>query len=144
MTMYASTEDMELVVAPKASDTNTYWDQALSASFTMTYDYQTRTGANGQEYLMTGASGRCSTTTGVQLLVNQSEVYMACSNPYQNITQWLDRYPTSSSWSYNTGFTKYVINSGTFGNHLGINWLGTLQRGSTTWRFVIKHYRFSS
>lgn len=93
--------------------------------------YYTTRGTTPDEYLLTKVSGGYAIQDPQISVTSQSIRYACVGNwPILDNSQNVSRSPTTSSWSYNTGFTRYFILDGA---SIGANSLTKFKRGASTW-----------
>lgn len=108
------------------------WDSTLSVRAWSTNYYDKKTVSGKTMYLLKTVSGGRSISQPDAQITSQTLVY-GCTDMLN--VQTATKYPTGSSWSYSTGFTKYV--SPDNGPHaMGNNITFKIRRStSTTWTF---------
>jgi len=133
----ASLSDAKLVASTRAGFWDEYWDKTGSVLFSMTITYST----NSSNYIqMTNVKGEYSIKqSGIQV-AKQSVVYRQLS-AYVGVEEYGAKYPTSSSFNYDTGFTEWVPNNEAT-QVFGANWSGTINRGSDSWKFEFLNYKY--
>lgn len=138
ITYIASTENATLKsTQTRASYTDEQWDSTTSVYFSMTVDYS----KNSSNYIcLRQVSGSYNIQQSGISVTNQSVEYVQ-ESPLLGVNDYGIQYPTSSSFSYNTGFTNYIpdnISTMTF----GATWKATINRGNSSWSFSFPSYRY--
>ena len=136
ITYTASTDDLELIAIPLNGDMgDSYWDPSGSVLFNMRLYYSEQ--SNPSTVRLDKVTGNLSVKQANITYSNQKVNYQ-CSNP-SVVQQQNSKYPTGSSFSYNTGFSKYVPAADY--SSVGAAWSGKLTRGSSwTWQFNVYRY----
>lgn len=106
-------------------------DSTISMEATLTSTYVANAANNA--ILLTGVSGSWKPLDSRTSIKSARLVY-GCSS-ISLVTQTGTKYPTSSPFSYSTGFSKYVAKNG--GSEVGSRLTLTLARGGSTWNFTL-------
>ena len=138
ITYLACTEDAFLETQQsRASYTDEKWDNTTSVLFSMTVNYN----KNSSNYIcLSNVSGSYSIKQSGVSVTNQSLQYVQ-NNPYVGVNDYATRYPTSSSFSYNTGFSNYVPDDNSTLS-FGAVWNATIKRGGSSWSFSFPSYKY--
>lgn len=111
------------------------WDSSLGVKADLTVYYNTK-GTTPEEYLLTKVSGGW-TIADTSISLSNREVYYVSegSFPQPVYNQHSTKTPTTNSFNYNTGFTKYVAEDFSL---VGATSKVTLKRGtSSTWTLTL-------
>ncbi len=105
------------------------WDNSYSVYGYLKIIYNSRPNGNYTEYLLTNVSGYWERSDSTVTIRDRYVAYTCQYVFTQNQVTW--KYPTSNSFNYNTGYTKYVPNDNTT-SVLGAQSSVTLLHGSAS------------
>ena len=141
---YVTSTDENLIQVPNiASRANNNhrekWDSSYSVKAYITCYFVTKD--KDKLWLLTKVTGGY-TISDYSVSVTSQALKYGCSGLTSTngvgTTQVKDQKPQSSKWSYNTGFTKYVVkNAGLLSATIGANNKLSLKRGSSKWTFTV-------
>lgn len=108
------------------------WDDSLSvdAYLRLIYSETSQTGS-GEEALLTNVNGRWDISDN-SVSLSDMEIYYACVDPATINSQIALKYPTSTTFSYNTGFTHAVLEDGS-STACGAHTYAVLHHSSDSW-----------
>ncbi len=123
-------------IQPRGSDTSTDQDgyYSVTGSLTITYD-RALDSHNNYSYKLTKVNGSWKITDdGVKL--SNRDVSWQCSSFSPRVVQEGHKSPTSNTYSYNTGFTKYI------GEYDMNAWVGAtslvdISKGARNWELQV-------
>lgn len=140
ITYVASTDNMQLISPlTKGSLSDDLWDSSQSVHFYSTIYFNSSTDYP-PKYLLTKVSGNYSIVSGQSVSVKNQVISYGCESLSEIVKNQHDtKKITGSSYSYSTGYTKYIHEGA--GASMGVNWTGTIQRGSS-WNFEFSNYKF--
>lgn len=147
VTIIASTDDINLVSrAVGGQITEPYWDETGSVEFFATLYYNTGKADNGNKtYLLTKVGGDVDFHSSA-CTVNKQTIDYGCTDLDKAKGQYSDPSnpykPSSTTFTKNTGFNKYVQNIP--GSWMGMYWEGQIVRGTSIWMFDVEHSLFGS
>lgn len=150
ITYIGSTDDMTLVsnpnvTMPRGDLEDTYWDRTGSVAFTATIYFKSSSNQDGNRtYLLTKVTGSADLNSS-GIAISRQKVNYGCNSMVdgvsgQNLTS--PKTPTGTSFSYTTGFSKYIQNI--TGSYLGMYWEGQLVRGTSIWTYEVSHNYFGT
>lgn len=106
---------------------DTQWDKTSSVNFYMQLTFSKK----GTTAKLDKISGKISKNVQPGVSVTTTEVFYRTTNPAAGVEQLKRKYPSSTTFNYTTGFTKYVpAHSSSF---IGGTWKTKLKRGSSSW-----------
>lgn len=134
--IFMKTSTYEIIIPVSSNNTrasviNTDNDSTISMEVTLKSTYV----KNGTDtaILLTGVSGSWRPLDS-RVYIKQTLLEYGCSS-ISGVTQTGVQFPSSSPFSYSTGFTEYVAKDG--GSEVGSRLTLALARGGSTWNFVI-------
>ncbi len=79
---------------------------------------------------------------GTDTSVSRQKILYGCESPGEGVIQHLTtaKQPTGTSFTYNTGYTKYIQNLP--GAVMGMSWSSQLISGTVIWVFEGSHNLF--
>lgn len=133
----SSTYVFSLYSNPSYTLTANEMDGSLSVRVYLTIKYTTRN--SPAEYLLTNVSGSWEILDS-RVSITKAELEYGCTGFYPSYAEQSGSKEVSNNFSYDTGFTKYIIpEGGVLGSYLTLD----LLMGQTRqWDFVIKNYLF--
>lgn len=106
---------------------DTQWDKTSSINFYMQLVFSKK----GTTAKLDKISGKISKNVQSGVTATTTEVFYRTTNPAAGVEQLKRKYPKSTTFSYTTGFTKYVpAHSSSF---IGGTWKTKLKRSSSSW-----------
>ena len=131
------------VYASGGSKTEKKYDKTLSVLFSLTITFKRKI-SNGDDngYIkLTNVKGNFKIEQGGVQVKNQEVVFKQSSYlPY--VDEVKSRKPKGNSFNYNTGFKKFVPDTSISTKLFGSAWSGSIKRGSSSWKFAIKNYKY--
>lgn len=123
----------------RGSNTNkSDWDKTQSVCFYSTIYFTKSTDSTGFETaLLTAVSGNYKIYESAISVSNQTLTYGCVGVPSSSRNQHASKKPSKNSYSYNTGFSTYVINNG--GGQIGSTYQADLTRNSSKWTFTLSN-----
>jgi hypothetical protein len=134
-------------IQPYSSGTQTVdeWDDSISVHgyLRLLYTKTPVNGGGGNNVLLTNVNGRWDISdSGVS--ISDVELFYACIDPITYYSQAILKYPTGLSYSYNTGFSHAVQDSGG-STACGAHVTAQLHHGSSSnWTFEITNTLFNN
>ena len=119
------------ITQSRGTQGNTDDDSTSSVRVSLTIEYDTI----GNTVKLTNVSGNWKSLDS-HAYVKSAKLIYGCSSLNNLITQTATKYP-STSFSYNTGFNKYVEKN--FGSDVGAIIKVTIARGGSTWNFTLEN-----
>lgn len=106
---------------------DTQWDKTSSINFYMQLTFSKK----GTTAKLDKISGKIAKNVQSGVTATTTEVFYRTTNPAAGVEQLKRKYPSSTTFSYTTGFIKYVpAYSSSF---IGGTWETKLKRGSSSW-----------
>ena len=131
-------------MSPRLSGFHDEYDSSYSVYGQVTYYYSTFQSHGNTGYLLTSVAGGWTVLDSSVTLSDRS-VYYACEGfvlTNQGISsidfsQYCTKYPGTNSFSYNTGFTNYIINDGNAGTMGATSEVTLRHGGSSVWTLEV-------
>lgn len=129
-------------IQPDGEQTKSDWDGSISVKGYVTLEYNSYDTSKGHTVLLTNVNGGWDQEDITTYISDRSVTY-ACEDPVTYFSQHADQYPTSNSFSYNTGFSHAVLDSG-LGTMCGADISCTLHHGTGSWILEINNNLFDN
>ena len=143
-----SNDSLEDSIASSGSGSSSQYDTSYSVYGYITYYYSTKYAHGCTGYLLTSVTGGWQIVDSSVSITNR-EVTYACygitltdTGFGVNNSQYQTKYPTTNSFSYNSGFSEYVYKDGSVST-LGTSSEATLRHGgSSEWTLLVIAKKF--